>query len=120
MTMNDQQWTTLISVVLGIVIGPGSYVAMKGLLPPDLSNQLIPVLVPLVMAGGAAVLGKLVHSSTSNTALVQAVNSGAVPGVFVAADTPANASVPQVIVDKAGVVKVDPTEPPAASPLPSV
>ena len=56
--MNSEQWTSLIRTVLAIAIGPGSYVAMKGILPADLANQLIPVLVPLIMAGGAAAIGK--------------------------------------------------------------
>jgi hypothetical protein len=116
--MNDQQWASLIRIVLGIALGPGSYIIMKGVLSPDLANQLIPVLVPLIMAGGAAVLGKLGHSANSAPALVAAVNSGSVPGVFVAADTPANASVPQVVVDpKTGAVKTDTSEPPAANSI---
>jgi hypothetical protein len=85
--MNPEQWTSLIRTVLAIAIGPGSYVAMKGVLPPDLANQLIPVLVPVIMAGGAAVIGKWGVTTHSAAAVVAAVNSDSVPGVKAVRET---------------------------------
>ena len=85
--MNNEQWASIIRTVLLLVIGPGSYLVLKGVLTEDQANQLIPILVPLIIAAGGAIVGKLAVNAHSARAVVAAVNSPSVPGVKAVAST---------------------------------
>ena len=103
--MNNDQWTSLIRVILGILLAPGSYLVARGVLSTDQANALIPVLVPAVMLIGGTIIGKFSFDAHSASSLVAAVNSDAVPGVkVVALSSPS----PAVSVEKTGEVKVLP------------
>ena len=81
--MNPEQWSSIIRTVLALAIGPGSYLVAKGVLTADQANQLIPVIVPAVMAIGGVVLGKWGVHTHSAAAITAAVNSPSAPGVKV-------------------------------------
>jgi hypothetical protein len=114
--MNPEQWQSLIRTTLAIAVGPGSYLVTRGILTADQANQLAPALVPVVMAVGAIVIGKWgvnAHSPTAvaaavaNTpavasAVIDTVNTDAVPGVKVVEDTPS--APPAVAMTKTGKV----------------
>lgn len=99
--MNNEQWAAIIRTVLLIALGPGSYLVLKGVLTEDQANQLIPILVPLVLAAGGAIIGKFAVNAHSAQAVVAAVNSPSVPGVKAVADT---SSSPAVSVTPSGAV----------------
>lgn len=99
--MNSEQWTALIRVVLALALGPGSYLVAKGLLTPDQANQLIPVLVPAIVAVGGLIIGKYAVGAHSAQSIVAAVNSASAPGVkAVAVSSPS----PAVAVTPSGAV----------------
>lgn len=117
--MNSEQWNSLIRLVLSVALGPGSYLVLKGVLTPDQANQLIPMLVPLIMLVGGAIIAKFAvgaHSApavaaavasdkTIASAVIAAVNSDSVPGVkVVSAESPS----PPVTVTPTGAVKTIP------------
>ena len=107
--MNSDQWQSIIRTVLTLLLGPGSYLVLKGVLTADQAAQLIPVLVPVVLAVGGLLLGRWGVVTHSPSALTAAVNSDSVPGVkAVASSSPS----PAVSVDpKTGAVKPIPIEP---------
>lgn len=103
--MNPEQWNALIRLVLSVALGPGSYLVLKGVLTPDQANQLIPMLVPLIMLVGGAIIAKFAVGAHSAPAIVAAVNSDSVPGVkVVSAESPS----PPVTVTPTGAVKTIP------------
>jgi len=103
--MNSEQWNALIRVVIGVLLGPGSYLVAKGVLTPDQANQLIPVLVPAVVAVGGLIIGRYAVKAHSPTAVVAAVNSDSVPGVKAVAEASPS---PPVMVTPSGAVRTAP------------
>jgi len=101
--MNSEQWSAVIRAVLGILVGPGSYLVLKGVLTPDQASTLIPILVPMIMAAGAALIGWFAARSHSASAVVAAVNSPSVPGVKAVAESSPS---PAVSVTPSGAVVV--------------
>lgn len=106
--MNSEQWSSLIRVLLAIVLGPSSILVLKGILTQDQANQLIPILVPIIMAAGAAVIGIFSARAHSASSVVAAVNSDSVPGVKVVAESSPSQAVQ---VTSSGDVKPLPAAP---------
>lgn len=104
--MNSDQWQSIVRTVLTLLLGPGSYLVLKGVLTADQAAQLIPVLVPAIMTIGGILIGRWGVWTHSPAALTAAVNSDSVPGVkAVASSSPS----PAVVVNpKTGAITVDP------------
>jgi hypothetical protein len=109
--MNAEQMKAIIGTLVALALGPSSYFITNGILTADQAAQLQPAIVTIATTIGGAILVWWANHRHTSTALVTAVNSSAVPGVFVAASTPANANVPQVTVTHTGAVVPDPAQP---------
>ena len=102
--LNPEQWGSLVRMMVGLALAPGSYLVLNGVLPADLAQQLVVPLTTAITLGGGALLGKWGVMAHSAPAVVAAVNSDSVPGVKAVAATSAS---PAVAVTKDGeVVKV--------------
>jgi hypothetical protein len=113
--MNTEQWQALLRIAITIAVGPGSYLVSRGLLTADQANQLAPALIPGVTAIAGIVVAKFavgahspegVAAAVANTpavasAVVTTMNSSAVPGVKVVADSSTS---PAVAMTKTGKV----------------
>ena len=113
--MNDEQWQALLRVAIAVAVGPGSYLVSRGLLTADQANQLAPALIPAVTTIAGIVVAKFavgahspaaVAAAVANTpsvasAVIDTVNTSAVPGVKVVSDTSAS---PAVAMTKTGKV----------------
>ena len=123
--MNSEQWTSVVRAVLQLLLAPGSYLVLKGIVPVDQTGQIIPALTIVITIVGGSLLtrwGVLAHSPAAvaaavastpavASAVVATVNSDAMPGVKVVSST---SSAPQVTVDPKGNVRPDPIQPVAS------
>lgn len=115
--MNSEQWSGVIRVVLALVLGPGSYLVVKGILTTDQANQLMPAIVTITTVGGGALISWWSNRAHSAAAIVAAANSASVPGVKVVRESSPS---PTVIVTSTGAIKDAPPAPLPASAKPEL
>ena len=106
--MNPQVTSALTTLVVAALSSAGTWLVVKGVLTPDQANALAPELTAIVPVLGAIALGWWKSQQHTPTALVDAVNSAAVPGVKVVAQSSPS---PAVDVDSAGTIKAAPPRP---------
>lgn len=105
--MNPQQIQSIVRAFLQVILAPGSYLVLHGILPADAAQQLVVPLTSIITVVGGILLARWGVAAHSPSAAVTLINSADVPGVKVVAESSPS---PKVTVNKNGTVQTLPLQ----------